>query len=256
VPAEVIEISTKSALVRSKLPGVDYVINPYLGCGHGCGYCYAAFMSKYSRAGHADARWGSFVEVKANIADVLAAELGRKREVGGVLMSSVCDPYQPAERRYKLTRRCLELLLGSGWRVDILTRSPLVFRDVDLLASPRVSVGLSLPTDDDRVRRALEPEAPPIGSRLAVLKKLKEAGVDTWAFIGPLLPMNARALYEALNPLVDHVLIDPLNYRGRFEGLLRRHGLEEALTDEFARRTAGELKRLFGSKARSAGGDG
>jgi len=253
VPADLVEISTKSALVRSKLPGVNYVINPYLGCGHGCSYCYAAFMAKYSRGGHANARWGSFVEVKVNIADVLEGELARKREPGAVLMSSVCDPYQPAERRYRLTRRCLEHLLGAGRKVDILTRSPLVFRDVDLLASPRASVGLSVPTDDDRVRRALEPEAPPIGSRLAVLRKLKEAGVDTWAFIGPLLPMNARVLYEALDPVVAHVLMDPLNYRGRFEGLLRRHGLEEALTDEFVRRTAGELKRLFGAKARSAG---
>lgn len=251
MPVDLAEIHTKSALVRSRLPGIDFVINPYLGCGHGCGYCYAAFMTKYSH-GHVGARWGSFVEVKVNVAEVLAGELSRKKSAGAVLMSSVCDPYQPAERRYKLTRRCLELLLGAGWRVDVLTRSPLVFRDVDLLASPGVSVGLSVPTDDDRVRRALEPAAPPIGSRLAVLKKLKEAGVETWAFLGPLLPMNPDALYEAVNPYVSSVLIDPLNYRNRFEGLLRRHGLGEALTDEFARRTAARLRDLFGAKAKSA----
>ena len=251
MPVDMVEIHTKSALVRSGIPGIDFVINPYLGCGHGCGYCYAAFMTKYSH-GHAGARWGSFVEAKVNIADVLAGELSRKRRTGAVLMSSVCDPYQPAERRYKLTRRCLELLLRAGWKVDILTRSPLVFRDVDLLVSPRVSVGLSVPTDDDRVRRALEPAAPPIGSRLVVLKKLKDAGVDTWAFIAPLLPMNPEALYKALSPLVGFVLIDPLNYRSQSEWLLRRHGLEQALTDDFARGTAAKLKELFGAKAKRA----
>src|SRR4030042_782289 len=99
-------ITVKTALVKSRIPGVDYVINPYLGCGHGCRFCYAVFMRKYSRQ-HTNAAWGSFVENKANIVTVLRAELAKKRRPGSAMLSSVCDPYQPVERRYKLTRGCL-----------------------------------------------------------------------------------------------------------------------------------------------------
>jgi DNA repair photolyase len=161
---DVTEIIVKSALVRSKIPGVDYVINPYLGCAHGCRYCYAVFMRRYSR-GHSASPWGSFVEVKVNLPDVLRAELHRKKQPGRALLASVCDPYQPVEARYRLTRTCLELLQGHGWGIDILTRSPLVSRDLDILQEmPNASIGFSIPTDDDRVRHILEPQAPPPAS--------------------------------------------------------------------------------------------
>ena len=248
---DVTEITTKTALVRSRIPGVDYVINPYLGCGHGCRYCYAVFMRKYSRQ-HAGTPWGEFVEAKTNIADVLRDELRRRRRTGTALLSSVCDPYQPAERRYKLTRRCLEALREFGWGIEILTRSPLVTRDIDLLSSSLgASVGLSIPTDDDRVRRIVEPNSPPIGSRIATLKKLREAGIETWAFIGPMLPMNAAALHEMVSPHVSRVLIDALNYRAQVAVLFRREGWDYALTDEYAEETGVELKRLFGARAES-----
>src|SRR5271157_5842440 len=146
---DVIEIRIKSALVRSKIPGVDYVINPYLGCGHGCRYCYAVFMKKYARR-FPGQPWGSFVEAKVNIAEVLRRELARKRQRGRALLSSVCDPYQPVEGKYRLTRQCLEALRDYGWGLDILTRSPLVTRDLDILAGASgVSVGFSIPTDDE-----------------------------------------------------------------------------------------------------------
>lgn len=162
---DITEITVKSALVRSKIPGVDYVINPYLGCAHGCRYCYAVFMRRYSR-GHAASPWGSFVEVKVNLPDILRAELHRKKQPGRALLASVCDPYQPVEARYRLTRTCLELLREHGWGIDILTRSPLVTRDLDILQGlSNVSVGFSIPTDDDRVRHLLEPQAPPIPAR-------------------------------------------------------------------------------------------
>ncbi len=249
---DIVEIQTKSALVRSKIPSVNYVINPYLGCEHGCRYCYAVFMKKYSH-GHTDAPWGSFVEVKVNIPDVLRQELSRKKQKGSAMLSSVCDPYQPLERRYKLTRRCIELLQAAGWGIEILTRSPLVLRDLDILASyPNVSVGLSIPTNDDQVRRILEPNSPPIGSRIVTLKKLKEAGVKTWAFIGPVLPMDPKALYEMVSPHVSEVLISALNYRNQVAGLFRRHGMDYALTNEFARKTKAEFKKLFREKTVSA----
>ena len=129
---DVVEIRVKGALTKSKIPGVEYVINPYIGCGHGCRYCYAAFMSKWSRY-HAKSAWGTFVEVKVNIAEVLRNELSRKRKRGTVLLSSTCDPYQPVEAQFALTKECILLLDRFGWGIDILTRSPLVIRDIDLL---------------------------------------------------------------------------------------------------------------------------
>lgn len=243
---DVVEIQTKSALVRSGIPGVNFVINPYLGCGHGCRYCYAVFMRKYSRF-HANAAWGSFVEAKVNIVDVLRAELAKKRHAGAAMLSSVCDPYQPAELRYRLTRGCLEALREFGWRIEILTRSPLVMRDVDILkTSIGASVGFSIPTDDDRVRKILEPNSPPIGSRIATLKKLHEAGVETWAFIGPILPMNPKALHDMVAPHVSSVIISALNYRSQVAGVFKTHGWGYALGNDYQKGTRAELKRLFG----------
>jgi len=247
----VTEITIKTALVRSGIPGVDYGINPYLGCGHGCLYCYAAFMTRYARH-HASSRWGTFVEAKVNIVEILRGELSRKRRKGSVMLSSVCDPYQPAELRYGLTRGCLEVLREFGWGFDILTRSPLVTRDLAFLkTAPGVSVGLTIPTDNDSVRRILEPNAPPIAGRIDALRKLHDAGIDTWAFVGPMLPMDPAGLFEALDPHVNHVLIDRLNYRSKVEGLFRRHAWEDALSERYALETEEVLLRLFGKKAES-----
>lgn len=242
-------ITARTALVRSKIPGVDYVINPYLGCGHGCRYCYAVFMRRYARH-HAGSAWGSFVEVKVNIAEVLRVELHRKKHRSRALLSSVCDPYQPVEGKYLLTRRCLEVLREFGWGIDILTRSPLVCRDLDLLTgAPDASVGLSIPTDDDRVRRVLEPHSPPIGARVAALKRLKDAGLSPWVFIAPLLPLNPERLHELLAPYASRVMLDPLNYRRQVQGLFKKHGWDYALTDAYAAATRARLEKLFGNRA-------
>ncbi len=242
------EVQVKSALVRSGIPGVDVVINPYTGCSHGCRYCYAVFMTKFART-HQGALWGSFVEAKTNVVEVLRSELARKRKKGTAFLSSVCDPYQPAELRYELTRGCLQALREFGWGIEILTRSPMVLRDRDILRGHApVSVGFSIGTDDDRVRRALEPRAPPIGARIAALRKLHEAGIPTWVFIAPVLPMNPRQLANQVEPLVDSVLLSALNYRSRVAGLFRQNGWGFALTQDYAKKTKAELKRLLGHK--------
>jgi DNA repair photolyase len=247
---DITEITARTALVRSKIPGVHYVINPYLGCGHGCRYCYAVFMRKYARH-HARSAWGAFVEVKVNIAEVLRGELRRKRQRSRAFLCSVCDPYQPVELKYRLTRQCLEILGEFGWGISILTRSPLVTRDVDLLtALGDVSVGLSIPTDDDRVRQVLEPHAPPIGARVAALRKLHQAGLSPWVFIAPMLPLNPQRLYDLLAPYVSRVMLDPLNYRRQVQALFQRQGWDYALTDAYAAETRATLERLFGDKAR------
>jgi len=245
---DVSEITVKSALTRSKIPGVEYVINPYIGCGHGCLYCYAAFMTKWSRL-HAESKWGSFVEAKINIAEVLHDELSRKRKRGSVLLSSVCDPYQPVEARFELTRKCVLLLQYFGWGIEILTRSPLVTRDIDLLRF-NVSVGISIPTDDDMVRQALEPKSPSIADRLKTLRELHEAGIQTWAFIAPMLPMNPESLHEAIEPYVSHVLIDKLNYSGKVRALVHGKGWDYAISEKYAAETQSKLICLFEAKAR------
>lgn len=235
------EITTKSALVASRIPGVKFVLNPYLGCSHGCRYCYAVFMRKYSRH-HQNSPWGSFVEVKVNLPEVLRAEVRRRRKPGRVLLASVCDPYQPAEAKYRLTRQCLEILLEHGWQVDLLTRSPLVVRDLDLLkAAAGTRVGFSITTDSDRVRRVLEPKAPPLTARLTALRQLYEAGLYTWVFVAPILPLNPSRLVKAVAPLIYDLKADPLNYREKVQRLFQQQGWEFALTDDYFSRTTAAL---------------
>ncbi|MBD3368525.1 MAG: radical SAM protein, partial [Candidatus Eisenbacteria bacterium] len=104
-PARVFETTAKSVLTRSKIPGLDYAVNPYIGCTHSCSYCYATFMKKFMKITDP---WGEFVGVKVNAAEVLAREV-RRRHPGRVSLGTVCDPYQEEERRRLLTRSCLEV---------------------------------------------------------------------------------------------------------------------------------------------------
>lgn len=238
---KVSEITVKTALVRSGIPGVQFVINPYLGCSHGCRYCYAGFMRKYSRHNRASP-WGSFVEVKINLPELLKAEVQRRRFPGRVLLASVCDPYQPVEARYRLTRRCLEILVEHGWQVEILTRFPLVVRDLELLKEALgVRVGFSITTDNEGVRRTLEPQAPPLAARLAALRQLHDAGIYTWVFVAPILPMQPERLVKAVAPLIHDLKVDPLNYREKIQEVFRQKGWEYFLSEEYATRTAARL---------------
>ena len=208
------EVTCRSILGRSGIEGMDYAVNPYLGCGHACCYCYARFMM---RMGHAGEEWGTFVDAKTNAVERLRDEAARKPR-GRVLLSSVTDPYQPLERKYKLTRGCLEVLLEHQFPVDVLTKSDLVLRDLDLFKKfEQVEVGLTLTTMDDSVRRAFEPGASSVQARLDTLKRLSDEGIPTYAFIGPLLPYLSD---EGLEPLLDslagrvgRVLVDRLNIK-------------------------------------------
>jgi len=236
------EILAKSVLTRSRIPGADYTVNPYLGCAHGCSYCYAAFMKRFT--GHPEP-WGEFLDVKVNAVHLLRRQLRRARP-GRVLLSSVTDPYQPAERVHLLTRGCLEALRDFRFPVTVLTRSPLVLRDLDLLRRLRdASVGISLPTDDEAVRRAFEPRAPPIPARLEALRALRQAGVATFAFAGPLLPMDPARFVAAVGDAAGQVLIDRLNYPDSARAIYRRHGLMGCLADGWFEATATALSRGF-----------
>ncbi len=206
------EILAKTVLTRTRIPGQDYCVNPYVGCAHGCRYCYASFMKRFT--GHAEP-WGDFVDVKVNAPEVLRRQLRRARR-GTVLVGTVTDPYQPAEKRHRVTRGCLEALLERQFPVSVLTRSPLCVRDVDLFRRfDEISVGLSITTDREDVRRLFEPHAPPIEARVDALRALHGAGVPTYVFVGPLLPLDPARLASIIAGAADEVLVDRLNYADR-----------------------------------------
>ena len=185
------KIIARSVLSKSGIPGADYCVNPYVGCAHACRYCYASFMRRFT--GHPEA-WGSFVDLKVNAPDILRREVERAGKCS-VILSSVTDPYQPVEARYELTRECLEVLSRAECSVNILTKSPLVLRDMSLICKFRdIEVGITVTTDDEDMRKAFEPGAPPVTARIRTLRKLHERGIRTYAFIGPLLPMNPEHL--------------------------------------------------------------
>jgi DNA repair photolyase len=189
---KVAEIQAKSVLVRSKLPDTEYVVNPYTGCAFGCHYCYASFAGRF--VGEPIGNWGNYVYAKVNAVPLFEAELAKLRRVGKaptLLLSSVTDAYQGAERKYRLTRGILEVLAREPYPgvVSILTKSPLVLRDMELLAAlPRAVVGLTVTTTDDRLSRFLEVRAPLGSRRIEALAALTARGIETYAFVGPLLP--------------------------------------------------------------------
>jgi len=228
------EIQAKAILSVSQV--YDYALNPYTGCTHACSYCYARFMKRFS--GHKEL-WGEFVDVKINAPDLLERELKRKKR-GTVWVSGVCDPYQPVEARYKLTRQCLELLVQEQWPVRVQTRSPLVTRDIDILErGDDVEAGLSITTADDEMRALFEPRAPSIQARLDALDKLHRAGIRTFAMIAPMLP-GAEGLAELLAGRADYILIDRMNYHYG-DWVYRQQGLKAERSDEFFQQTAQAL---------------
>ena len=186
------EVAALSAIVPSKLPGLHYALNPYRGCQTACRYCYAPAILRDTRP------WGSYVEVKRNLPLVLAREL-KRADPGLVGIGTVTDGYQAIEGRYKVTRYCLEVLLRNDWPISIQTKSSLVLRDVDLIAKfKKRDVGVTITTMDETTRRAIEPYASPAAKRLETLKRLNAAGIETWAFIGPILPLATEHRLEAL----------------------------------------------------------
>jgi len=195
------EICAKSILSKSRV--FDYTVNPYVGCEHGCTYCYARFMKRFT--GHKEA-WGKFVDVKVNAISLLKNEIKNKK-VGRVWISGVCDPYQPLEKEYELTKGCLEVLLRYGWPVTIQTKSPLVLRDMESLTEfDEIEVGLTITTADENIRKIFEPKSPPVKQRIETLEKLHSEGVKTFAMIAPLLP-KAEGLVAQLSGRVEYVLM-------------------------------------------------
>jgi DNA repair photolyase len=167
--------------------GFDWTCNPYLGCTFGCKYCYAMFLPQNRRPRD---DWGRWFSAKRN-----AIELAERRAVKlagqALYMSSVTDPYLPAERSLQLTRGILETLAPHQPRLLIQTRGPLVVRDLDVLTQfHSVRVNFSIPTDSERVRQAFEPKAPPLDRRWAAAHEVRAAGISVGLCLTPLLPLD------------------------------------------------------------------
>ncbi len=228
------EIHSKTILSASKI--YDYVINPYVGCQHACSYCYARFMKKFTK--HSE-QWGQFVDVKINAPDLLKSEINKKKR-GSIWISGVCDPYQPLETKYMLTRKCLEILKRYDWPVIIQTRSPLVTRDTDIIKEMKnIEVGFSVTTADDNIRNLFESHAPPIGKRLNALDELHKSGIKTYAMIAPILP-GAEFLVKELADKVDYILVDRMNYNYA-DWIYKKLKLQNYISDEYFLRIGNEI---------------
>jgi DNA repair photolyase len=213
-------IQARSILTKSGLPVSDYVVNPYVGCHFGCKYCYASFIGRWR---HPSEKWGEFVDVKINAAEVFKKELEKKKSknFGSIFFGSVTDPYQGLEAKYKITRQCLKVIADFNCRgsVSLLTKSPLVLRDLDVFKKiKQMSVGLTVTSTDDPISKYLETYAPAANERIRALKKLKDAGIETYAFVGPLLPNfvlqkeNLEKLFQKLAEIkVDEIWVEHIN---------------------------------------------
>ena len=192
VAPEYREEPCRSALNRVKGMMFDWSLNPYMGCVHRCTFCYVrAFERRADRP--ADDRYGTSIRVKVNVADVLRRELARPSWVREcVAIGAATDPYQPAEGRYRLTRACIEALGESRTPFSIITRGPMIVRDVDVLVEAArrasVSVTFSIPTLDEDVWRKTEPSTAHPRQRLRAVAKLVDAGIKTGVGMAPVLP--------------------------------------------------------------------
>ncbi len=215
-PPKITEIRVKSVVTEQHgfgSPG-EYSINPYRGCAHGCIYCYAIkfVFDDMNKRNH----WGHWVEIKTNAADALLKDLPKlfDREI---FVGSATDPYQPIEKKLGLTRQLLEILLmAHPKKVHLQTRSPHITRDIELLQKfgDTLTIGISIPTDSEVVRRAFEPRAPSIARRIETGRALFEAGLNVTATVAPLLPCTPKRLAARLSGAFPRAWVGRINFYG------------------------------------------
>lgn len=206
------EISVKDLVTKSNLPASDYVINPYVGCPHGCRYCYACFMKRFTN--HSE-EWGSFIDIKR-----CDRAISRKKLQGkSVFLSSVTDCYNPYEEKYGSTRKILEQLVSIDCELNISTKSNLILRDKDLLKQCKnLKVSVSINTLDEQFRKDMD-NASSIAERLNTLKVLHESGVYSVLFMSPIFPgiTDFRKIIESSQAYVDEYWFENLNLRGSYK---------------------------------------
>ncbi len=201
----------KSIITKSNIPSIDYVINPYTGCQHGCIYCYAEFMIRFT--GHKGDKWGQFLDIKTFDLNKIKPQ---KYSGKVILLSSVTDPYLPLEKKYQNTRKILERLIGTEAEISILTKSKLVVRDIDLFKKfKNIRVGISINTLDENFARIIERAASKPLDRLEAIKQISEAGIETYIFISPFFPeiTDFRAIIEESKGYATRFSFENLNFR-------------------------------------------
>lgn len=194
------------------LPVCDYVINPYVGCTHGCKYCYASFMKRFT--GHREP-WGTFLDIKESERDINIKKLEGKT----VFLSSVTDPYNHCEKKYEITRKILEQLVNADCKINITTKSKLVLRDLDILKKMKnVSVGMSINTLDESFRKDMD-NASTIQERLNTLETLHHEGIYTILFMSPIFPFitDFKEIIEVSSKYVNEYWFENLNLRGDYK---------------------------------------
>ena len=206
------EVETKNIMTKSTLPVGGYSVNPYIGCTHGCKYCYASFMKRFT--GHNE-KWGTFLDIK------LWPEIKNPKKYRGqrVVIGSVTDGYLPQEETFKNTRKILEQLKDSGAEILICTKSDLVVRDLDLLKEMgKVTVSWSINTLDENFKADMD-NAATIGRRLAAMKKVYDTGIRTVCFVSPVFPgiTDIKAIFERVKDQCDLLWLENLNLRGGFK---------------------------------------
>lgn len=186
-----------------------------MGCEHGCLYCYSRSVLRDKDLA---LNWGRFVKAKVNVAERLLYDLKHKPK-GVVGVSTVTDPYQPLEARFRLTRQCLEALSTSRFPVSIQTKSNLILMDRDLIRPESFEVGVTLTTMDSGLAEKLEPKASKPDARAQVVEEFSEKGVKTWIFLGPIIPIlndspeNIRRIVKVAQRSRSHIIYDKLNIK-------------------------------------------
>lgn len=223
------EIECKSAIGKCGFPGGGWAINPYIGCGHNCAYCYARFIKRFT--GHTE-EWGSFVDARVNIAEVLKKQLRSPQyRHGPIYIGTVTDPYQPVEEKYQLTRGVLEVLKDHQVPVSILTKSDLILRDLDLLKKfKKIDVNFTINNLDEKWKSLTEPYSSTIKERLGATKKLTNAEIKVFAMMGPYWPYftDPEALFVKFKETgISKVFTESFNTTGgnfvEVERILKKH---------------------------------
>ena len=206
------EIQVKDYLTKCNLPASDYVINPYIGCTHGCKYCYASFMKRFT--GHKE-EWGTFIDIKRCDKKINTKKLENKT----IFLSSVTDCYNQLEEKYKITRRILKELINVNCNLNISTKSKLILRDIDLLKQMKnLTVSMSINTLDENFKNDMD-NASPIKERLNTLRELHDNGIYTVLFMSPIFPYitKFKEIIEISKEYIDEYWFENLNLRGTYK---------------------------------------
>jgi len=207
------EIVSKEAIVKSKLPADDYVVNAYIGCTHKCIYCYAEFMKRFTNHNE---KWGEFIDIKCFDKIRIPKDIENKY----IFISSVTDPYNHFELKYRKTKEVLMELKDIKCHIGILTKSKNVLKDIELFKQIKnIEVGISLNTVDENFRKIIEPKASTEEDRINTLRILRENGIKNNLFMSPLFPYlsDYKKIIEQTKDFVDYYGFENLNLRAGYK---------------------------------------